>query len=84
MNESNKTSDEMFEELNYKIEKKGISHTYTKDDLEIMFLLRTNTVFLKKINQYKQIMLSADEIKAINKKLEEQSKNEIFSKSQNI
>lgn len=72
MKEKNKTSDEMFEELNYKIEKKKISHTYTKDDLEIMFLLRTNTVFLKKINQYKQILLSADEIKAINKKLEEQ------------
>lgn len=62
----------MFEELNYKSEKKEISHTYTKNDLEIMFLLRTNTVFLKKTNQYKQIMLSADEIQAINKKLEEQ------------
>lgn len=75
MKKINKTSDEMFEELNYKIEKKEISHTYTKNDLEIMFLLRTNTVFLKKTNQYKQIMLSADEIKAINKKLEEENKN---------
>lgn len=72
MNKLNKTSDKMFEELNYKIEKKEISHTYIKDDLEIMFLLRTNTVFLKKTNQYKQIMLSADEIKAISQKLEEQ------------
>lgn len=74
MKKINKTSDEMFIDLNYKIEKTDISHTCTKDDLEMTFILRSDTVFLKKTNQYKMIMLSLDEIKAISKKIEEQEK----------
>lgn len=72
MKKSNRTSDEMFSDLNYKIQKTNISHICTKDDLEMIFILKSDTVFLKKTNQYKMIMLSAEEIKAINKKIEEQ------------
>lgn len=64
----------MFSALNYKIQKTNISHICTKDDLEMIFILKSDTVFLKKTNQYKMIMLSEDEIKAINKKLEEQKR----------
>lgn len=76
----NKTSDEMFEELNYKIEKTNISHICTKDDLEMIFILKSDTVFLKKTNQYKMVMLSAEEVMAINKKIEEQRRNENVKK----
>lgn len=73
-----KTSDEIFNELRYKNEKTNISHTYTKDDLEIIFILRSNTVFLKKYGQQKMIMLSADEIEAINKKIQEQKETLLY------
>lgn len=71
-----KTADEIFKELNYKIDKTDISHTYTKDDLELIFILRSNSVFLRKFGQQKMILLSADEVKAINKKIEEGRNNE--------
>lgn len=73
-----KTADEIFKELNYKIDKTDISHTYTKDDLELIFILRSNSVFLRKSGQQKMILLSTDEVNAINKKIEEGRNNELY------